>query len=591
MIKKEKRLKHPRPQMMRKSFLNLNGPWEFMFDVDNVGINEKWYIDQEFNEKIEVPFVYQSSLSGIDQDIESKTVWYKKIVDIELDPAIDWLIHFEAVDYSTRVWVNGEFVGKHDGGFTPFSYNIKPYLIDGKNEIVVRVYDTTSVSQTLGKQSWKKENFLCWYTRTTGIWGSVWMEQVPKKYIEKFYLTPDIDTGILDIELYVNDYDVSSEIEVEIRFKDNLINKATHLIKDGKCNIRLDVSSNDFDFRLKYWSPESPELYDLKLSYKTDEIIDEVVSYFGMRKIHSENRKILLNNEEFYQKLVLNQGYYGEGLMTPPDISWLENDVKKIKALGFNGVRMHQKIEDNRFAYLCDYYGLVMWAEMPSFYDYNKISSKHFIEEVSVLIDKHYNNPSVIIWTLLNESWGVNEVYDHKKQQNYINALYYYVKSRDDTRLVIGNDGWEHTKTDILSIHDYSADQPFNQRYNNIDKFSNGVFSKTSLKQNYSKGYYYNDEPILISEFGGIAYSNNNSSESWGYGSRLNTKEDVLTRFRNLVEDIHQMENICGYCYTQLTDVEQEINGLLDEQHNEKFKTDEIRSIILGKDQKGFIFE
>ncbi len=586
-----KRLSHPVPQFMRESWLTLNGNWGFAFDKDNKGLEEKWFKGKELPLEINVPFVFESKLSNVEAKEKCNVIWYKKNIELEPEKGKRILLHFEAVDYATDVWVNGEHVGSHEGGFVPFAFDISNAAVAGENNIVARVEDHTSCRQPLGKQSWKGENFLCWYTTTTGIWRDVWIEEVPVEYIESIYITPDVKLSAVDIEVYMNNMAGKGSLEAEILFAGKSITTGSQMVQEGKCKIRLDVSSNDPDFRVHYWEPGTPNLYDLKLTLKSEWGEDSVLSYFGMRKVHSENGKIYLNNKEFYQKLVLNQGYYGDALMTPPSVDWLVEDVKKIKAFGFNGVRMHQKIEDNRFAYLCDHYGLVMWAEMPSSYDFDKKTSVRVLSEIEKLVQKHYNNPSVIAWTLFNESWGLNEIYDNRSQQSFVDSVYYYVKHIDPTRLVIGNDGWEHTLTDVLTIHDYSYEGAFEKRYNKIHEHVNGVLSQTSLRKNYAKGYRYSDEPIMVSEYGGIAYAKeHNEQDSWGYGERLNDADEVIERFKHITESLMSIDEICGFCYTQLTDVEQEINGLLDHNHEYKFDPGRIKSILDNGRKGGFVF-
>ncbi|NDL66961.1 sugar-binding domain-containing protein [Anaerotalea alkaliphila] len=585
------RLEHPNPQFVRKKWWDLCGTWDFAFDFEECGIKERWFDGREFPEKIQVPFVYQSSLSGVAAEQDCEVVWYKREFGADKKDGKRLLLHFEAVDYLATVWINGNFVGRHEGGFVPFVLDITEFAATGENTVVVRVEDRTSCRQPLGKQSWKSENFLCWYTRTTGIWRDVWMEEVPETYIGEFYVTPDLGHSCVEIEAYISEADKEGELTVEVRFGEELVNRVVQKVKDGKCRMVLDVSSNNPDFRVECWSPETPHLYELKLRYKDLENEDEVESYFGMRRIHAENGAIYLNNKEFYQKLVLNQGYYGDGLMTPPSVDWLVEDVEKMKAFGFNGVRMHQKIEDNRFAYLCDCCGLVMWAEMPSTYAFDRLAGERVMHEVGKLVKKHYNNPSVIVWTLFNESWGVNEILEDKRQQNFVDSLFQFVKSMDSTRLVIGNDGWEHARTDILSIHDYSYDSPYNERYGKLGGHANGVLSKTSLRKNYADGYAYQGEPVIISECGGIAFAGEvDALDSWGYGDRPKDAAEVIARFERVIKGIASFESVCGFCYTQLTDVEQEINGLLDHGHNYKFEPGKIREILDSSKKGGFKF-
>ena len=312
-----------------------------------------------------------------------------------------------------------------------------------------------------------------------------------------------------------------------------------------------------------------------------------------MRRIDVVGNKVYLNNQEFYQKLILDQGYFKDGGLTGT-VEELKRDVEYIKAMGFNGARKHQKIEDYRYAYLCDKLGLVMWAEMPSSFEYSVVTNENVVRELHAFINKHYNNPSVICYTLLNESWGINEVYSDKAEQNFINGLYYLTKSLDTSRLVVGNDGWEQSLTDILTVHDYNSyEDSLRESYKDITEAANGSPSRTSVRHCLNEGYQYDGGPFMISEFGGVAYNTQETEEkeAWGYGERLIGKEAVVNKIKALHEAVMDIEGCCGFCYTQLSDVEQEINGLLDHEHNPKFDIEEIKDILWYKHNLGFVFK
>lgn len=587
------KLNYPRPQFIRKEWFDLNGEWDFDFDDLDIGEKEQWYEEKEFNKKIIVPFCYQSKLSGIGDKSNHEIVWYKRTFDFKLLEKNITFIRFEAIDYKTKVWINKKYVGVHDGGYVPFKFDITNHLINGKNEIVIRAIDENNCDQLIGKQSWKRNNFLCWYTRTTGIWQSVWMETVNDFHIESVKIIPNIDKSIVEIEAYLVGGNVEGYFEARISFRGEFIRRAGISVKNNKVNLSIDVSFESPDFRVEYWSPDTPNLYDITFVLSdANKITDYVESYFGMRKVSTKNQKVLLNNKEFYQKLILDQGYYGDGIMTPKSIDDLINDLIKIKDMGFNGVRKHQKVEDNKYMYLCDKLGLVMWAEIPSSFEFSDKSIGNVIKDIPEIIKKHYNHPCVIIYTLLNESWGVNEIYANEKQQSLANSVYYLAKSLDNSRLIIGNDGWEHTISDILTIHDYNSEgELIRKMYADKNKLVNGSPSITSKRQNYCEGYRYRNEPIIISEYGGIGYSNIKNSKYWGYGNRPKNKEEVIERIKNITHAIMDIDDVCGFCYTQLSDVEQEINGLLDERHEYKFDPKAIREILNYKHTNGFTFQ
>lgn len=572
---------YPRPNFKRNLWINLNGEWDFEFDNDNIGEKEKWYKEHKFSHKILVPFCYQSGLSGIGDKSIHDIIWYKK--EFILPKSFNnkrVLLNFDSVDYYAKVWVNGQFVGSHKGGYVSFNFDITDQLIEGNNEVVVRVVDYSfDCSQTRGKQSWKLENFGCWYTRVSGIWKTVWLEAVDEVYIDRVKMTPDIDNGQLYIEAYLINFDKDLIFEVEILNNGKLIKKQDVGISEKIISFSVNLNSEIMQHKINYWTPDEPNLYDIIFTLKNNnKIFDKVKSYFGMRKISISNGKILLNNNTLYQKLILDQGYYDEGLLTPLSEQIYISDIKKIKSMGFNGIRIHQKIEDSRFLYWCDKLGLLVWAEMPSTYEFNDVAIENIMREWKDAIEKQYNHPSIIVWTLLNESWGVPELYSNSKQQSLANALYYMVKAYDHSRLVISNDGWEHTISDIITIHDYVEDgEEFRKLYSDKEKVINGEFTIANQKKIFAKGYKYKGQPIIISEYGGIAFS---KADGWGYGNKVETEDEFIERFKKITHAIMDMDYVCGFCYTQLTDVEQEKNGLMYENHEMKILPEKIKEIL-----------
>ena len=588
------KLKYPRPQFIRKKWWDLNGDWQFAFDDQDIGKNNQTFLQDDFYPMvINVPFSYHTKNSGIQILENHSIVWYKKSVHLHKQEHKRYILNFGAVDYQCDIYINDQHIFHHIGGHTPFEVDITDSVSDDFT-IIVRVKDDNLVSQPIGKQSWKDTNFLCWYTRTIGIWQNVWLEEVGMVYLTDLRMTPDIDNASLEIDAFINDHDPEVYLVGEVSFEGHFIQRFMSSFKGKRARFSVDVSDDQSNFRLHFWHPDTPNLYDIsfKLVHK-DEVIDDVQSYFGMRRINAFKNKIYLNNQEFYQKLILDQGYFPDGGLTGTKQELFE-DIRKIKEMGFNGARKHQKIEDDRYMYLCDKIGLVMWAEFPSSFEYSSVSNENILKEFHAFIKKHYNHPSVICYTLLNESWGINEVYSNKQEQDFTNGLYYLTKSLDSTRLVVGNDGWEHTLTDILTIHDYNSDATsLKESYQDIIEASNGSPSKTSNRHCFCEGYSYQGIPVMISEFGGVAFNVNfqESEQAWGYGERLNDKAAVLEKIRDLHQAVMDIDGVCGFCYTQLTDVEQEINGLLDHQHQYKFSKQEIKDILTYKHNLGFIFK
>jgi len=569
------RQEYPRPQLVRKSWLNLNGQWDFEFDDDNIGLEEKWYKKTAvFSKKIEVPFAYQTKFSGIDDPTFHDNVWYRRKFNVPPEMKNkNIILHFGAVDYRCKVYINEELVGSHEGGHTSFSFDITNHLNGNLEELVIWVEDP-SIDETIprGKQFWELESKGIWYTRTTGIWQTVWLEGVDSVRIEKLKLTPVFDCGDVLIEFEVEDDFLSSEVEIAISFKGETIVEQT--IKPKEIYTKLSVNLfNRKIFRNEYhdsgwcWTPETPNLFEINLKVKhNDVIVDEIDSYFGMRKIHTEAGMVYLNNKPYYQKLVLDQGYWPEGLLTAPTDEAFKKDIELSKEMGFNGCRKHQKVEDPRFLYWADQLGFLVWGECAASTTYSDDAVSRITREWLEIIERDYNHPSIVTWVPINESWGVPHVLNNEKQQQHTLALYHMVKSLDDTRLVISNDGWEMTSTDICAIHNYNHGQKEEvQKYeyykDSISTRDKILHAKPADRAIYVNGYKHDGEPILLTEFGGIGYKVGEDT-GWGYTSVSNA-EDYLEDYKRVMEAVFASEILHGYCYTQLTDVEQEINGLL----------------------------
>lgn len=577
---------YPRPQFVRKEWQNLNGEWNFTFDDNDEGETKKYFLNFPKVNKINVPFTYETKLSGIQDESVHYIVWYNKEINIKKEQLKDSkiILNFEGSDYITKVWVNGTYVGKNTGGYSRFSFNIEKYVVEGQNDITVKVEDSLSKEQPRGKQRYKKESWKCWYIQTTGIWKTVWLEWVPKQYLQNVKLTPQIDTNNIKLEVETNITEKNIEelnyyIETEISFNGQILNITKELINNNYQEIQMNISQNNKEHIIQKWSPNNPNLYYIVYKlYCEDKIIDTVYSYFGMREISIEADKILLNKEPIYLKSILDQGYWKESHLTPPNEESIIKDIDSILELGYNAVRKHQKIEDERFLYWCDVKGVFVWSEMGNCYEFNDKSLQAFTEEWIKVVKQHYNHPSIITWVPINESWGVPNVSTDEKQQNFINSLYYLTKALDSTRPVISNDGWEHTISDIITIHDYKQEWDIlSSLYKeNIEKVLNNEEAFNGKHKAFAKGYSYNGKPIIMSEYGGIAI---NSDKGWGYGKQVKDEEEFIERFSKLTQVIQSVPSISGYCFTQLTDVQQEINGLMDEERNYKIEPSIIKNI------------
>jgi beta-galactosidase/beta-glucuronidase len=574
------RPEYPRPQFVRSRWLNLNGLWQFEFDDDDLGLAAKWYLRQEaFSRQILVPFSCEAARSGIADRSFHPCVWYRRQFRI---PA-DWegsriLLNFGAVDYRASVWINGSLVGSHEGGHSSFTFEITNEVTKDDCIVVVRAQDPPSDRYIpRGKQYWKEEPASIFYTRTTGIWQTVWIEPVPTSFLENIRITPLID-GSVTFEASIQYPDDAQFVNVSVKRDGRVIATGMSLADGTRGSVAVSVQEPAL------WSPYSPQLYDATLQLGAPGgILDEVDVYFGFRSITTQDGKIVLNGDPIYLKTVLDQGYWPESNLTPPDDDAIRTDVLLAKQLGFNGVRKHQKVEDPRYLYWADKLGLMVSAEMANAYLFSDESVARLTREWMEVVRRDYNHPSIVMWTPMNESWGIPNVAD-PRQQAHLKALYYLTKSLDSTRLVIDNDGWEHTEvTDLFAIHDYT--KTGDELYERFKNFAlDGVPLPLYGKLYLAPGFRYNGAPIFVSEFGGVGYvlpedKSDVPHNSWGYSGVETSKGETLERIRGLYQAIARIRRIVGVCYTQLYDVEQEVNGLLTYDRRPKFDAAEIARI------------
>ena len=584
------RNEYPRPQIMRGNWQNLNGEWLFSFDDENKGIRERWFEQPEqFDLKIKVPFVYQSKKSGIDIKEAHDIVWYYREIDVSETPNERTILHFGAVDYEADVYINSQHVFHHVGGHTSFSVDISDALVSGNKQVVsVRVFDPQKdESIPRGKQFWEKESAGIWYTNSTGIWQTVWIEKLPESYLSNLFITPLFDEGKVKIETEISKLERGTTLEYEISFKDQVIIKGQQNYFESKLSFEVDLYQ-EYIFRTNYhnngwsWTPEEPNLFDLKLILSTSDSTDEIKSYFGLRKIHTENGMIYLNNKPYYQKLVLDQGYWPEGLLTAPEDKDFVRDIELSKEMGFNGCRKHQKIEDPRFLYWADKLGFLVWGECAAPTIYNRDSVERLMIEWSDILKRDYNHPSIVTWVPINESWGVPNISFDRQQQHFSQMMYHFLHSIDKTRLVISNDGWAMTETDIIAIHNYA--HGFEEEVKKYEYFKETLRTRDNLINRPStpwpilaNGFEYKNQPILLTEFGGIGFDVS-GQPGWGYTSVSNEAEFVKD-YNRVLQALYASSGLFGYCYTQLTDVEQEINGLLTYDRQPKCDLAEIKKI------------
>jgi beta-galactosidase/beta-glucuronidase len=590
------RPEYPRPQFRRRAWINLNGEWSFAFDDMDAGLAGRWpdvtpqelrSDDSPFDRSIVVPFCYQAELSGIGETAFHDVVWYART--FEYTPAGEerLLLHFGAVDYRAAVWVNGVQVAFHEGGHTPFFADVTDALSGegGENVVVVRAEDPSrDVTIPRGKQYWNEESEGIFYTRTTGIWQTVWLEPVNRRRIEKLRLTPDVDAASIDLDVEIVGVEPGMSLRASITFEGEPVLEDTIGLWSSRVERSLPLLRRGAAPETPHlsewpgavlWSPEDPNLYDLRLELlgEAGRVLDAVESYFGMRKIEVKDGKVLLNGRPLYQRLVLDQGYFPEGLLTAPTDDDLRRDVELAKEMGFNGARKHQKVEDPRWLYWADTLGLLVWGETANAYQYSPDYVRRMSAEWQEAVERDYNHPCIVAWVPMNESWGVPDLAHDPGQTEHLLSLYHLTRSLDGTRPVVSNDGWEHALTDLCTIHDYRDADALRESYETPESAARAMPARRPV---YVSGYAYRGEPILITEFGGVAFSGNEAG--WGY-STVSDAEEFLARYGSLIEALSQSETVQGFCYTQLTDVEQEVNGLLTYDRRPKASLDSIRML------------
>ncbi|WP_236589066.1 glycoside hydrolase family 2 protein [Ramlibacter aurantiacus] len=577
---------YPRPQLRRDHWQSLNGSWRFCFD------NEARHVGPaditEWPLEIVVPYPPESQASGIGDRGFHQVCWYQR--EFELTPADDRVIlHFGAVDYAARVWVNGELVVTHEGGHTPFRADITQALRpDGKQVVTVRADDDPhDLTKPRGKQDWQPEPHSIWYPRTTGIWQTVWLERVSPIHIDKIRWTPKLEGFALGLEARVaGDSGGDTSLELELWHGEQLLARDRYRVVDGEVDrfvVLSDPGIDDFRNEL-LWSPERPTLLEAKLRlWRGGRMIDEVHSYTALRSANVSRDRFMLNGRPYVLRMVLDQGYWPDTLLAAPDDDALRRDVELAKAMGFNGVRKHQKIEDPRYLYWADKLGLVVWEEMPSAYRFTRTAIKRIVREWTEAMDRDYSHPCVIVWVPFNESWGVPELPAVKAHRHAVEALYHLTKTLDQTRAVIGNDGWESSATDIIGIHDYDSNlDHIRQRYGpEVEPEKLFDRRRPGGRVLTLDGYPHRGQPIMLTEFGGISFqarAEQGVKKIWGY-TEIGDEETFARTYEQLLETVIFTALFSGFCYTQFADTFQEANGLLYADRTPKIPLERVRQV------------
>ena len=593
------RAEYPRPQFERTDWVNLNGDWTYAFDFVGSGMEKAFHQSQGFDGKITVPFCPESKLSGVGYTDFINNIWYQRSISVPQEWAGKRVrLNFGAVYYNSEIYIDGKLAGRHFGGSTSFGVDITPFVADGKtHSLVVHAYsDTRTNLQPAGKQNVRMTQFECMYTRCTGIWQTVWMEPVDACALERVQVITDID---------------QSQVIVHPTFYAEGAATLTVTMKDGKKVVATKTvpAQNNSTVVLpvkkaRLWSPADPFLYDITYEVKDAQgkSLDLVNSYVGMRKIHVNGNKVYLNNDPFYQRLVLDQGFYPDGIWTAPSDAALRHDIELSMQAGFNGARLHQKVFEERFHYWADKMGYITWGEAPSWgMDANNPEvARNFITEWSEEILRDRNHPSIVTWTPMNEEWWPDRV----QFPRFVSDVYDITKALDPTRPVCDVSGGVHVKTDIWTTHNYEQDPKKLKDiiYNGKRWFqtpNHGVgFPQRNVGFNrHTETYIYAypsytepNMPYLLDEFGGIKWvkgqdeQTGNDQKSWGYGEPPHSLEEFYTRLEGQVDALMEIaDNVWGYCYTQLTDVEQEQNGIYFYDRPSKFDMARIRAIFSKK--------
>lgn len=583
------RPEHPRPDFMRDTFYNLNGQWQFAFDDQDVGTAQGWYNPGHRLERtITVPFCYQSKASGIGPTDEIHPVlWYRRSFTVPAKmQGRRILLRFGAVDFVATVYVNGQCVGGHRGGYTPFALDITDSLRQGENDLCVRVVDLPDPVQPRGKQYWKRGLDTCLYTASSGIWQTVYLEAADSLRVDYIHITPDIDQGMAHAEIMLNQIpEQEVTLSVQVKLGEHHVRTVSATTQRRSCTVSVDMACNDSLGPLKLWTPNHPNLYDVRVQLlRQNQVTDQVDTYFGMRKVEVRDGVVYLNNNRIYQRLILDQGYWPDTMITPPSDEAIRADLEWTKKFGFNGARKHQKIEDPRYYYWADKMGVLVWGEVPSPFVFTDETVENLSQTLLEFIRRDFNHPCIITWVPLNESWGVPQIVSNEKQRATASMLYYMTKAADGTRLCSGNDGWEQAQTDICGLHDYNSTKQVLKRH-----FADRTFVETQTcdgRRAYADGYSCSGgEAFMVTEYGGIAFANIGAQgemggmETWGYNGKETSQESFFHRYQECTEAILEIPYCRGFCYTQLTDIMQEINGLLTPDRQPKVDVERLRQL------------
>lgn len=569
------RFEHPRPNLKRDSWLNLNGEWDFEIDNEKSGIEKKYFDRTELNSKITVPFSPESALSGLRHTDFMNAVWYKRDVEIpEKWSKKRVVLHIDACDYTTKVYINGKYIGSHHGGYTSFSFDISRAITKGKNRICIYAEDDIrSERQVSGKQSHSFSSYGCYYTRTTGIWQTVWLEATEEIFIENYKAYPNISDPSVSLEVTTSAPAIGARLSVTASYESKIVGSTSTTVSSTSTRVNIPLSEKHL------WEPGCGRLYDLSFKLEKDGMTDMLQGYFGLREISlTKEYGLQINGKTVFGRFVLDQGFYPDGIITAPSDEALIFDIESSMKCGFNGARLHQKVFEPRFLYHADRLGYMVWAETGNWGLDHTLDENiyNFLPEWLEEMERDFSHPSIIGWCPFNENWDKN---GRQQSNHFLDTVYDVTRAIDKTRPVITSSGSFPTeRTDVHDVHDYEQDpELFRSYYSEIDQ---GIVRDQLYRIDAKRQRYKTSLPIFVSEYGGIKWVIDEDVSAWGYGVSVKTEEEFFTRLEGLTDVLLENKNIFAFCYTQLTDVEQEQNGLLTYDRKFKFAPEKLARIF-----------
>lgn len=585
---------YPRPRLVRENWTSLDGDWRFAYDDAGAGLRDRWFAtdgDSSFPLTITVPFVPESAASGLGDTGYHAVVWYRRVISARRRPGTRVILHFGAVDHEARVWVNGQQVAEHRGGQTSFSADITDALVDGDEQVVVvRAHDDPHDTELpRGKQDWRESPHSIWYQRSTGIWRSVWSEEVADQHVVSYDSTFEVTRATVGVQVVLAHAPAEGEkVRISLDRGEQSLGSAVFDARSPRVvgAIELPALRNAQEREHYLWTPERPTLLDLTIDVldAAGEVVDQVAGYVGLRTTEVDRGWFVLNSHPYYVRSVLQQGYWPDSHLTAPSPADYRTEVEAIKELGFNAARIHQKVEDPRFHYWADRLGLLLWGETAGAYEYTPRAASALISDWSEIVEQYRGHPSIVTWVPVNESWGVQDMHRSRQQREFVQAIASYTRALDPTRPVVSNDGWEHIDSDIIAVHDYTTDAAaLAANYASLDAVrtllagpgpSHRRPTLAETRRSVDDGL-----PLMVTEFGGISYA---GEGTWGYAV-VSTDEDYEREVGGLFAALHASPVVTGFCYTQLTDTMQEANGLLRADRSPKLPFEVLRALVTGE--------